>query len=151
MSTVSLSPRFLQFLEDYSRKMGKDPAIIVEESVSQAIMRHQAVHGSEAHDAVLMPPGVQRTLLGILPEFDPTTVADTPFGDFMERLPDHPWTYEAGRLGEWWFLVVSRDPTPLPAPLELRSVETSQAYAWLFGYTKAVKLWSTADRFLIAF
>jgi len=151
MNTLPLSSRFLDFLNDYARKTGKDPAIIVEEAVSQAILRHQSAHGPQAHDAVLMPAAVQRTFVGLLPEFDPKTVADTPFGDFMERLPDRNWTYQIGRFDDWWFLVVSTDPQNLPPPLEVRSVETSQAYAWLFGYTKAVKLWSALDRFLIAF
>lgn len=151
MHCPDLSPRFLTFLEDYARKAGKDPDRIIEEAVSQAILRHQSLHGPTAHDALLMPPGVQRTLLGLFPQFDPKTVTDTPFGDFMERLPDRNWTYQAGRIGEWWFLMVSTEPQEFPEPVELRSVETSQAYAWLFGFTKSVKFWSATDRFLLVF
>lgn len=150
MHTPALSTRFLQFLEDYSRKTGKDPAIVIEEAVSQAILRHESA-GHSSHDGLIMPPSSQARLLDALPEFDPRHGTDAVFGDFMERLPDRKWVYQVGRLDEWWFLIVSMRPEDLPEPLELRSVETSQAYAWLFGYTKAVKLWSTTDRFLLAF
>jgi hypothetical protein len=147
----NLSPKFLQFLEDYSRKSGRDPAVLIEEAVSQAILRHEAASGDAAHTALLMPQATQNRILGRLPEFDPAHGADTAFGDFMERLPDRNWYYQVGRLDEWWFLVVSLLPQDLPEPLELRSVETSQAYAWLFGFTKTVRLWSAPDRFLLAF
>ena len=152
MSELKLSPRVLEFLGDYAKKAGKDPARIVEEAVSQALMRHSSPEKPSPHDAkILIPDRAKRQLLALLPDMDPDTETDSPFGVLMERLPDKSWTYQIGRLDEWWFLVVSERPQALPEPLEVRSVETSQAYCWLFGYTKAVKLWSSPDRFLIAF
>jgi len=150
MRPPELSPKFLLFLEDYSLKTGKDPAVLIEEAVSQAILRHESA-GQPGHTALLAPSVVQSQLLGWFPEFDPAHGTETGFGDFMERLPDRRWTYQIGRLDEWWFLVVSLAPREFAGPLELRSVETSQAYAWLFGFTKQVRLWSATDRFLLVF
>lgn len=150
MHCPDLSPKFLTYLEDYARRIGKDADRIIEEAVSQAILRHETAEGSRQHDALLMPESDQRYLTTLLTGFDglPT---QTRLGEFLEHLPDQNWTYQAARLGEWWFLVISKDAQDLPEPLELRSVETSQAYVWLFGYSKQVRLWSAQDRFLVVF
>jgi len=149
MPGPQLSAKFLLFLEDYARRIGKAPERIIEEAVSQAILRHES-DPSVSRNALLMPQADQARLTRLLPGFDglPT---DTTLGEFLERLPDQNWTYQAARLDDWWFLLVTKAPLELPEPLELRSVETSQAYVWLFGHAKVVRLWSALDHFLIVF
>lgn len=149
MDALKFSPRFLDFLSDYAHRVGKDPVVIIEEAVSQSILRHESGQGS--HNKLLMPEIQQRILLATFPEFPPLGSTDTPFGEFMEHLPDLSWTYQIGRLEDWWFLVVSREPRPFPEPLELRTTESNQAYAWIFGHHKMVRLWSAPNRFLLAF
>ena len=149
---LNLSPKFLGFLEDYARSIGKDPSRIIEEAVSQAILRHTSPEESAAHGhRVLMPREVQKHLLTFLSGFDPRNMTETHFGDLMERLPDKNWTYQVARLDGWWFLVISMDAGDLPEPIEVRSVETSQAYVWLFSFPMPVRLWSDTNRFLVVF
>jgi hypothetical protein len=151
MAELNFSRRFLDFLGTYSQSVGKSPERIVEEAVGQAILRHQSASHPSPHDgSLLIPAGVERHLLSLLPPFDRKST-DTSFGTFMEQLPDRNWTYQIGRLDEWWFLLVADEGLNLPDPLELRSVENSQAYCWIFGHAKLVKLWSGPNRFLIVF
>ncbi len=152
MNQLSLSPRFFQFLGDYARSIGKSPERIVEEAVSQAILRHSSPDEPSRHDAqVLMPGSVQKRLFSLLPDLEPRTGTESPFGVLLERLPDKNWHYQVCRLEEWWFLVISDQPEDLPDPIDVKSVEASQAYCWIFGYTKTVKLWSAPTRFLVVF
>ena len=152
MNELKFSPRFLQFLGDYARTVGKDPVRIVEEAVGQAILRHSGPDEPLPVDQqILLDARDRKRLLDLLPDFDAATETDSPFGVLLERIPDRNWTYQLGRYGECWLMVVSQTPQPLPEPIEVKSVETSQAYCWLFGYNKAVKLWSGPDRFLIVF
>jgi len=152
MTELNFSPRFLDFLQDYANSVGKDPVRIVEEAVGQAILRHRSPADPSPHDQrILMGPASRKQLLSLLPEFHPRTETDSPFGVLLERLPDQNWTYQLARLGECWLIVVSKTPQRLPPPIEVKSIETNQAYCWLFGYTKAVKLWSGPERFLIVF
>ena len=152
MNELKFSARFLDFLGDYARTVNKDPARIVEEAVGQAIVRHSAPDEPLAVDRqILLAPRARRQLLDLLLDFDPKTETDSPFGVLLERLPDRNWTYQIGRLGECWLMVISEVPRDLPEPIEVKSVETSQAYCWIFGYNKNVKLWSSPDRFLVVF
>lgn len=152
MAELKLSRRFVDFLKNYAQSIGKDPARIIEEAVGQAIVRHSGPdEPSPIDNRILLGLKDRKRLLELLPEFDPKTETDSPFGVLLERLPDKNWTYQIGRLEECWLIVVSENPRDLPEPIETKSIEKSQAYCWLFGYTKAVKLWSSNDSFLIVF
>jgi len=152
MNELKLSTRFLDFLADYAHSVGKDPGRIVEEAVSQAILRHRSPEEPSRHDArLLMPDTIRRQLFSLLPDLDARAGTESPFGVLLERLPDKNWTYQICRLDEWWFVVISEDAPPLPEPIEVKSVEVSQAYCWIFGYTKTVKVWSGERRFVVAF
>ena len=152
MSSLPLSSRFLDFLQNYARTSGKAPERIVEEAVSQAILRHSSPDEPSPRDASLLMPGpLRQRLLDLLIDFDHKTETDSPFGVLLERLPDKNWHYQVCKLDEYWFMVVSDQPTDLPPLIDVKSVEVSQAYCWIFGYTKTVKLWSSPSRFLIVF
>jgi len=152
MSELKLSRRFVDFLKDYSQSTGKAPARIIEEAVGQSILRHSSPDDPSPMDQkILLDEPGRKQLLSLLSEFDPKTEIDSPFGVLLERLPDKNWTYQIARFADCWFIVVSESPKDLPEPIEVKSVETSQAYVWIFGYTKTVKLWSSPDRFLIVF
>jgi len=149
---MEFSQRFLEFLADYAAKVGKDSARIVEESTAQAILRHSAPDEPKPVDAaILMPDARLRQLLSLLPDIDPASVTHSPFGTMMERLPDLNWVYQLARLDDWWLLVLATAPQPLPEPLELRAQEENQAYAWVFGYDKAVRVYSSNTRILVVF
>ena len=152
MNELKFSARFLDFLGDYARSTGKDPVRIVEEAVGQAIVRHSGHDEPSPVDRqILLAPRARRLLLDLLLDFDPKTETDSPFGVLLERLPDRNWTYQIAQLDGCWFMVISEVPRDLPEPIELKSVETSQAYCWIFGHNKSVKLWSSQDRFLVIF
>ena len=152
MSELKFSARFLDFLGDYARSINKDPARIVEEAVGQAIVRHSGPDEAQPVDRqILLEPRARRQLLDLFSDIDPKTETDSPFGVLLERLPDRNWTYQIAQFGGCWLMVISEVPRELPEPIEVKSVEANQAYCWIFGYNKNVKLWSSSDRFLIVF
>jgi hypothetical protein len=152
MPDLIVSAPFRNYLEDYAKRIGKSPAIIVEEAVSQAIGRHLAPDKPGPEDTrILAPAGLVPRIVAAVPGVGSPTPVDTTLGEFFEHLPDQNWTYQICQAEDHWFLVVGKAALELPEWVEKKYVEHNQASCWTYGYAKAVRLWSGTDRFLVVF
>jgi len=152
MPDLIVSAPFRNYLEDYAKRIGKSASIIVEEAVSQAIGRHLAPEKPGPEESrILASAELTRQMVAVVPGLGASAPVETTLGEFFEHLPDMNWTYQICQAEDRWFLVVGKDVLEFPDWVEKKYVEHNQAYCWTYGYSRAVRLWSGTDRFLVVF